>query len=340
MITIKKKILLTGATGTVGKEVLNQLIQLNCYDVFITIRKKNIRKKELKKISTKAQVIDCDLSKAEDVFKINDQYDGVIHLAAVIPPLADEQPSLAKAVNTNGTINLINQLEKVSPNAFFMYSSSISVYGDRITSPNIKVSDPLQVSLGDEYAVTKIDAEKALMNSSLSWTIFRLSAIMGVKNHKMSGLMFHMPLETSMEICTPSDTARAFVNGLKKKNELNHRIFNLAGGEKCRITYEKFLEENFKMNGLGKLNFPPKTFAEKNFHCGFYADGQELEEITKFRNDTLQDYFNMNKKSIPLIQKKATYLLKGIIKYFIKKQSEPLKAYLSKDKKLMKRFFK
>ena len=94
--------------------------------------------------------------------KINDQYDGVIHLAAVIPPLADEQPSLAKAVNTNGTINLINQLETVSPNAFFMYSSSISVYGDRIASPNIKVSDPLQVSLGDEYAVTKIDAEKVM----------------------------------------------------------------------------------------------------------------------------------------------------------------------------------
>ena len=37
---------------------------------------------------------------------------------------------------------------------------------------------------------------------------------MGVNNYKMSGLMFYMPLETRMEIATPEDVGRAFVNGL------------------------------------------------------------------------------------------------------------------------------
>jgi nucleoside-diphosphate-sugar epimerase len=337
---MKKKILLTGVSGTVGKQVLSQLIDFDCYEISIVARKHALKQKELKKLLNKVAFINCDLSRPEDFLKINGQFDIVIHLAAIIPPLADKKPKLAEAVNTNGTINLIKQLEKVSPNAFFMYSSSISVYGDRLYSPKINVSDPLSISFGDEYAKTKINAEKAITNSSLNWTIFRLSAIMGIKNHKMSGLMFHMPLDTSMEICTPSDTARAFVNGIDKIEQLNGGIYNLGGGEKCRTNYKDFLEKNFELNGLGKPNFPFKTFAEKNFHCGFYADGDELEEITNFRKDTLEDYYQMNKESIPIIQKIVASIFKGIIKYFMQRQSEPLKAFKEKDQQLMNRFFK
>lgn len=336
---MKKKILLTGATGTVGKEVLRQLIKSDCYKIFVVVRKNTLKQKELKNLLNKAYVINCDLSKSDEFSRINEAFDVVIHLAAIIPPLADEKPTLAETVNTNGTINLIKQLEKVSPNVFFMFSSSISVYGDRLDSPNIKVSDPLSVSFGDEYAKTKIKAEDAVKLSKLNWTIFRLTAIMGVKNHKMSGLMFHMPLSTSLEICTPSDTARAFVNGIEKTDDLKNKIFNLGGGEKCRTNYLKFLSRNFKINGLGNVNFPIKTFAEKNFHCGFYEDGDELEKITKFRKDTLIDYYKMNEDSIPLIQKKTASLLKGIIKYFILKQSEPLQAFRRNNLQLMNRFF-
>ena len=100
-----------------------------------------------------------------------------------------------------------------------MYSSSISVYGDRITNPHITTSDPINISFGDHYAKTKSKAESAIQNSALDWTIFRLTAIMGLNNHKISPLMFHMPLNTSIEICTPMDTARAYENGIEKRNE-------------------------------------------------------------------------------------------------------------------------
>jgi nucleoside-diphosphate-sugar epimerase len=333
---MKKKILLTGASGTVGKEVLKQLLTNNNH-VSVICRKNSF--KEFKNCLSRIEIIICDLSKKEDFNNINDKYDVVIHLAAIIPPLADEKPFLAESVNTNGTINLIKQLEKVSPNAFLMFSSSISVYGDRLVNPNIKTTDPLSISFGDEYAKTKINAEKALIESKLNWTIFRLTAIMGVKNHKMSGLMFHMPLSTSIEICTPSDTARAFVNGIQKQSELENKIFNLGGGEKCRTTYYDFLSKNFELNGLGKVDFPKKAFADKNFHCGYYEDGNKLEKITKFRKHTLADYYKMNENSIPFIQKLSASILKKIIKYFILKQSEPLKAHKEKDEELIKRFF-
>ena len=151
--------------------------------------------------------------------------------------------------------------------------------------------------------------------------------------------MFHMPLNTSIEIATPKDTARAFVNGIEKKEELSTKIYNLGGGKNCRITYKELLARSFKIYGLGKLDFPDKTFAEKNFHCGYYADGNELEKIIEFRNDDLDYYFDMTKNSIPPIQKILTQLFKKPIKYFLKKQSEPLIAYKRIDKNLKNRFF-
>ena len=41
--------------------------------------------------------------------------DGVIHLAAIIPPLADHQPALAERVNVQGTQNLIEAIQQHAP---------------------------------------------------------------------------------------------------------------------------------------------------------------------------------------------------------------------------------
>ena len=336
---IRKRILLTGATGTVGKEVLIQLLKKKCYDVDVFSLPSSKNNKFFKPYKKQIQIINGSLSNRLEVEKLNPMYDSIIHLAAIIPPAADEYPENAYSVNVEGTNNLIKVMEKTSSNAFFMYSSSVSVYGDRLSSPNIKVGDPLNPSLGDEYAKTKIKAEELVRNSKLDWTIMRLCAIMGIKNHKISKLMFHMPLETCIEIATPKDTARAFVVGIEKREELSGNIFNLGGGKNCRITYKDLLTRSFNIYGLGKLDFPDKTFAEKNFHCGYYADGNELEKIIEFRNDDLDYYFDVTKNSIPPIQKILTQLFKKPIKYFLKKQSEPLIAYKRIDKNLKNRFF-
>ena len=263
---MRKKVLLTGASGTVGFEVLKQLNEKNQYDITVFDLKSKTSAKKFNSLSGEFKMIYGDISKSEDVEKIPANHDFVIHLTAIIPPLADEKPDLAQRVNVEGTKNLINFLEKKSPQAFMIYSSSISVYGDRLKNPEIRVTDTLIPSIGDEYAKTKIETERLIQDSNLQWSIFRLAAIMG--NHKISKLMFHMPLETSVEICTPQDTARAFVNALEHQQELQGKIFNLGGGESCRISYRNLLEKSFEIYGMGKLDFPEKAFAEKNFHCG------------------------------------------------------------------------
>ncbi|MCX7548263.1 NAD(P)-dependent oxidoreductase [Xanthomarina sp. F1114] len=332
----KTHILLTGASGTVGFEVLKQLIKKGDYNISVFDKESKLSRKKLSPYNDQINLIYGDISNPSDLEEIIN-IDVVIHLAAIIPPLADEVPELAKKVNIQGTQNLIKQLETHSPEAFFLYSSSISVYGDRIENPYIQINDPLIPSEGDAYAETKIEAEKHLQNSKLDWTIFRLAAIMG--GHKMSKLMFHQPLNTALEIATPRDTARAFVNAIEKQEELSKQIFNLGGGENCRISYEHFLERSFAIFGLGKLDFPEHAFADKNFHCGYYADGDKLEKIVNFRKDSLEDYFKMETSKISTVKKTAASIFRKPIKWYLLKQSEPLEAWQNNDKKLKEHFF-
>ncbi|MGV9003378.1 NAD-dependent epimerase/dehydratase family protein [Flavobacterium sp.] len=332
----KKNILVTGASGTVGFEVLKQLMALDQYSITAFDKDTTNSRQKLLPFQDKIQLLFGDITN-ENALNNFKNIDVVIHLAAVIPPVADDFPELAKSVNLIGTQNLVNHLVKHSPDAFFMYSSSISVYGDRITKPFIKVGDDLQPSEGDYYAKTKIAAEEYIQQSQLDYTIFRLAAIMG--NHKISKLMFHQPLNTSLEIATPRDTARAFVNGVEKQQALSKRIFNLGGGEKCRASYKDFLERSFTIFGLGKLDFPKKAFADKNFHCGYYADGTDLDQIVHFRRDTLDDYFKMESEKVSFGRKFATSLFKMPIKWFLLRKSEPYQAYKEQDIEKMNHYF-
>lgn len=330
-------ILLTGATGGVGLGVLKELRARKAYNVTVFEIKSPQTKQALRPYRKIFNIVYGDIRNKKDVEKVSINQDVVIHLAALIPPLADEKPKLAYQINVEGTQNLIDALEKNSPNSFFLYSSSISVYGDRIKHPYIKVTDPLIPSKGDEYGLTKISAEKIIQESKLKWSIFRLAAIMG--KHKISKLMFHQPLNTQFEIATLSDTARAFVNAIEKTEKLEGRIFNLGGGAECRMSYEDFLKKSFEIFGLGELDFEEDSFAEKNFHCGFYEDGDDLEDILKFRKDTFETYFKKEKKKVSSIQYWFTSRLKRLIKSVLQRKSEPFLARKKKDKEAIEHFF-
>lgn len=335
-----KRILLTGASGTVGKEVLRQLCDSDLKtDITVFDKKTFYSKSFFRKFGDKVNVVFGDISVKNDVSKVCFDKDIVIHLAAIIPPLADKNPSLARAVNVTGTGNLVECVENQSPDAFLLYASSISVYGDRNCDPLIRVTDPLLPSDRDKYARTKIEAESIVKNSRLRWSIFRLTAIMGVNNHKPGEIMFHMPLESRMEIATTGDTGRAFLNAINHPDRLRGKIFNLSGGEKCRITYKDFLSRSFEIFGLGNLDFKESSFADRNFHCGYYADGDILNNILDFRRESIDDYFISLKKNVPLIRKIPTIILRKIIKYNLQRKSEPLAAIKNKNHTDIRHYF-
>ncbi|MDN4753114.1 NAD(P)-dependent oxidoreductase [Porphyromonadaceae bacterium W3.11] len=337
----KIRVLITGAGGNIGRELVKMLarrnnqVEINVFDLN-TAANREFFDRFLGKINVYFGDITDPSSLSGNVTKDKDI---IFHLASIIPPLANENPKLAYDVNVNGTSNLVNSLQVGSPDAFIVMASSVAVYGDRLKNPYIKVDDPLLPIEDDYYAEYKVQMEEIIQKCTLKWSIFRLAAIMGVTNHVSPDLMFKMPLEQVIEICTPRDTARALLNSIDHVDELNGKIFNLGGGPSCTTIYGDFLQNNFKIYGLGALDFPQHAFATQNFHCGFYEDGDILNDILDFRRDTLDDYYQALRAKTPSIQRWATKGLSKLVKSYLLSKSKPYEAWLNNDEEEMKKYF-
>ena len=317
------KVLLTGAFGNVGlstlKELLNRDYEVRVFEVY---NRKN--RKIAKKYKNRIEIIWGDLRNKEDVNAAVQKQDLIIHLAAIIPPLADTNPSLAESVNVGGTKNILNAIKKQALEPKLIFTSSVAIYGDRRYTPMIEVTDPLVPSKGDYYAITKISAEKLIRESGVDSAIFRLTYITSIDKLNMDPLMFHMPLDTSIEICDTKDVGLAIVNAIEC-DEVWGETFNLAGGKKCRITYREYLNDMMEIFGLGRNFLPEEGFAEKDFHCGF-MNTNKSQNLLKYQKHTLEDYYGEVKKRIGP-KKHFMPAIKWMIRLNLLKRSEPYRRY-------------
>lgn len=215
--------------------------------------------------------------------------DAVIHLGAMIPPAADRHPRLSTYVNEGGTANLVRALERRSPDARLVFASSVAVYGDRRRDPLIRPGDAVNPGSHDAYAQAKVAAERVVAHSSLRWVILRLSYVVSPDKLAMDPLMFSMPLDTRIEVCSVADTARAFVNALDAPG-VEGRILTIAGGEACRTTYRDYLDTMTTLFGLGPRLLPDAAFSTADFHCA-HVDTTESESLLHYQRETLADYY-------------------------------------------------
>src|SRR6056297_1936481 len=220
------KIGITGAFGSVGKALLEELLNRD-HEIRIFELKNSKNWWTALKYKKKGQIQWGNIVNYKDVKKFVKDMDAIVHLAAIIPPLADNKPKLAKAVNVMGTKNVVKSIEHLPKRKRpkLLYTSSIAIYGDRRQNPNICTEDvPCP---NEEYGWQKLKAEKIVKDSKLDWTVFRLSYITALDALKMNPLMFEMPLDTKLEICDPNDVALAIANGLER-DDLSKEIFNIA----------------------------------------------------------------------------------------------------------------
>jgi len=336
---MEKTILLTGASGSVGFEAFKELLRKKPKFRTRILSLDNPTERNLfKPFRDQIEIVWGDIRDQNVVDKAVNGADTVLHVAGIIPPVADQKPELAREVNVLGTRNLANAIRKQSKHPKIIFTSSISVYGDRLSTPEIHVGDPLIPSDGDEYAKTKIEAEKIIQESSKNWSIFRLSGIM-VDRLDIQPLMFHMPLGTALEWCHQADVGYALVEAIDKESILG-RIFNLGGGERCRILAKDFLKVMFPMWGLDSGILPDFAFATQNFHSGYYQDGHELNGILNFQRRTLQDYLEEVRSRISPLQRLIVKSIpRVVIQKFLLRMSEPLRAIKENNEILIRRYY-
>ncbi|MBN1667197.1 MAG: NAD(P)-dependent oxidoreductase [Anaerolineales bacterium] len=334
-----KTVLITGASGEVGRWALAALLELpEAVQVRVLSLDNRSEQRFFKAYQGRIEMVWGDLRDPQAVTRAVDGVQAVIHTAAIIPPLADTRPDLAWEVNVTGTQNLINAL-RVQPRAVpLVYTSSISVYGDRVANPVIRVGDPLQPSLGDEYARTKVEAEHLVRSSGLPYTILRLCGVLTSKL-KIQPLMFHMPLDTSLEWIRPADAGLALVKALDF-DAVWGRTFNLGGGPACQITARAFLQTMLPIFGLRGDLLPEQAFATDNFHSGFYADSDALNAVLDFQRGDLAGYFAEMRRNVhPLSRALVRLLPSALVRFYLLRMSEPLQAIRQDNQDLIRRFY-
>ena len=329
----KKKILLTGASGTIGREVFKELLNRNNeYEITLFLRGSKKNRKQFKRYVDKVRIIWGSLQNIEEVQEAVDNQDIVIHIAGALPDVAFNNPELVVSTNVGGTQNIIKAMKSQSNPPKIIYTSSVTVYGDRRKNPIIKLSDPIDRDTEDLYASTKIDAESVIKESKLDYSIFRVSYVLAIDVLKFRRVMFYIATDTSVEIIHVKDAALALVNAIDS-NEIWNNVFNLGGGTQCQISYKDNIDDMFEIMGFGRNFMPEEAFSKHHSHCGFFDEEEMnyLNNILKFQNHTLEDFYKEVKKWIG-IKRYFVPLIKPFLRRYLLRKSEFYEAFKKSNK--------
>lgn len=143
------KVLVTGATGFIGSNLVKRLINEG-HEVSALVRSK-----VHKNISSKVELLEGDLTNSTILKNITKGKDLIFHLAAGLPyhHLTNEQ---YWAVNVRGIENLLNSCVGVKIKRF-VYVSTVGIYG---STTQVGVSEISSIKLTSVYSITKFEGEK------------------------------------------------------------------------------------------------------------------------------------------------------------------------------------
>jgi len=158
MTEVKQRILITGATGFIGKALITDLM-LRDYHVVATVRNENSSVPECRQVFATG-----DINEKTDWKETLDGIDVVIHLAArvhVMNDSATDPLSEFRKVNVAGTLNLAEQAANAGVKRF-IFLSTIKVNGER-TQKGSKFRETDPPAPNDPYAISKWEAEQGLL---------------------------------------------------------------------------------------------------------------------------------------------------------------------------------
>ena len=179
-----KTVFMTGATGHMGLEALKLLSLDENISLKLLIVGTKTDRSVLKPFENhkRIEVIEGDLRNIDDVRRGVKDADYILHLGALIPPVADYYPRLAEMINLGGTLNIIQAVkEQPDPDSIrLVYIATVASMGNRPAPIHwCRTGDPIRVSRFDAYGVSKVKAERAVMESGLKyWVSLRQSGML------------------------------------------------------------------------------------------------------------------------------------------------------------------
>ena len=132
-------VLVTGAFGNIGRHVVRELAgrghRVRAFDLPTAANQRAARGFD------GVDVHWGDVRDAAAVQRAVAGQDAVAHLAFILPPLSERDPTLSRAVNVGGARNLVDALQARCQEARLVYASSYAIYGDTRRTEGLLTAD-------------------------------------------------------------------------------------------------------------------------------------------------------------------------------------------------------
>lgn len=229
------KVLVTGANGQLGYDVINELKKRNHECIGVDIKEMDITDYE------SVQTVLMDVNP-----------DAVIHCAAwTAVDAAEDNIEKCRLVNATGTENIANVCKKL--NCKIMYISTDYIFdgkGEQPWEPDDIVTEPLNV-----YGQTKYEGEVAVRKKVEKFFIVRIAWVFGINGKNFIKTMLNLSKThdaltvVNDQVGTPTytyDLARLLVDMIETERYGNYHATNEGG----YITWYDFACEIFKQAGI------------------------------------------------------------------------------------------
>ena len=308
-----KKILVTGAFGSVGKCVLKYLLSEGKYEIVALDLKSKKNLKESKKYKNRVKVVFGDINDTSLIESLIKDVNVIIHLASVIPPFSEFSKNLCELVEYNGTENIIKALNYYNPNCYFIYASTTSLYDSSLSGC---IKEKIKDNELSNYSFYKYMTENLIRKKLKNYTILRIPLVLN--NIVNESFIYNIRKNSLIEITTNYDVAYSFVKCIEYQKELNKKIYNVGMGIKGRILYRDLLKNILKYEGISIRYILSRIFLEKNYWSPVLTDSDDLEDIIHYRHDNLTNYYK-RLKNIGKKRKIRIFLAKPIVYLMNKK---------------------
>ena len=282
-------VLLTGGAGRLGTTICKALIrdgfQVRVFDLDNARNRKNV-----KALRGKAEISWGDITHPDSVRKAMEDVSTVVHMAAILPPVAYEKSDLATEVNVGGTKIIIDLIKEKGGHIPFIYTSSAAVFGPTPNATQPLSPEKNEPNPAEIYGKTKYQAENLIKESGIDYTILRLTATMYLR-FEVNDLkrMFTIPLNNRIEYCHPDDTASAIINAIRDFDSVKGNTLIISGGPRQRMLYKDMIS---KILGVLGLPLPPTNkFTEKPYYLDWY-DTSKSQKLLRFQRKSFSDYLN------------------------------------------------
>ncbi|MDP6961625.1 MAG: NAD(P)-dependent oxidoreductase, partial [Dehalococcoidia bacterium] len=254
-------VLVTGGAGSMGRLVCNRLASRGH-----AIRAFDLETANFKGLPDGVSALTGDLTSKASLESAINNVDAVVHLAAILPPVADQEIELARLVNVRGTEILIDAMRSNNPTARLVFSSSVSVYGKPTTDDEVSTS--MSYNPDDNYAKTKSESEQLVLNSGIDSCVLRISGVSVPVFQEPPDAWPFLP-DQKIEFIHRDDAVTAITSAVTTELTDATRIINVSGGDTWRMQGSQYVADYFKMI---EVDPDQAVYQSSEGHFAWYSD--------------------------------------------------------------------